>query len=263
MTLHPSEGTEYFQKATYWKNGVVIPIIGADLNTSFKGIAVSGSDVYICGRKYLGGGVYYVSKYWKNGVEIDLTDGTSSTDVTDIAVSGSDVFVSGFEYPIAKYWKNGVATPLSDGSPFLSTATGITISGQDVYVCGTVILGPRNSSIKYWKNGVPITVTDGTTASQSAGISVSGSDIYVSGVEYSFDLAGSAFGVAKYWKNGVATTLAAPGTFNCYSLSISVLGDDVFVPVSLDYIYKNGTLVPPFPLTDQFTRLYGAVIITY
>src|SRR5450432_254197 len=70
--------------------------------------------------------------YWKNGVAHKLADGTSTTNAYAVAVQDTDVYIAGYDHNEAVYWKNGVETVLTGGW----VATGIAVSGTDVYVCG-------------------------------------------------------------------------------------------------------------------------------
>jgi hypothetical protein len=123
--------------AVYWKNGVMQTITdGYDA----KLIAVSGNDVYIAGTSLNNGDVY-----WKNGTEQTL----GNAFVNAMTVYNGDVYIAGFTNygpDQAVYWKNGTAVVLPNGS----SASGIAVSGSDVYVSGN---GGSNNAV-YWKNGV-------------------------------------------------------------------------------------------------------------
>lgn len=202
----------------------------------------------------------YVATYWKNGKAVNLPSmgylagGSSTTSehddyVSGIFVNGSDVFVSGGSneyqidsantYQFARYWKNGVSVNLSGGLIDSSTGgtvssrpytTGIFVSGNDVYVSGTL----SGSRALYWKNGAPIFLTgNGTLGAGAEAIFVNGSDVYAAGY---VDSAGASYAV--YWKNGVATTLSTnPSSAN----SITISQDSVYIAGSENVSGKNYT----------------------
>ena len=120
--------------AVYWENGRQITLTqhrdGYD-DYIPSGIAVYGSDVYVCGYffrpmiyNYSGSGsgsttgetVRWKAVYWKNGQLITLAQNAVAT---GIAVHGNDVYVCGYMYSgsgtLAVYWKNGKQVVLGQG----------------------------------------------------------------------------------------------------------------------------------------------------
>lgn len=172
---------------TYWKNATAVnlaPVTGPA--GAATGIAVSGTDVYVCG--YLNGAVY-----WKNSTRINLTGSPTPGNAFAIAVSGSDVYVAGDDGAggpagpnAAVYWKNGVRT-LLHSSTVQTSAKAIVVSGADVHAAGYI-----GDTAVYWKNGVRTTLS--ANLAKANGIALSGNDVYVVGVEN---------GVGYYWKNGI------------------------------------------------------------
>jgi len=152
----------------------------------------------------------------------------NSTGVNKPAV---DVYLAGFEQgsgnSLAMYWKNGVRTLLTD-STHASIASGIAVSGSDVYVVGNDVPPGQRQMATLWKNGVATALTHGAISGYASGISISGSDVYVSGGEFDVDALGNMFFVAEYWKNGVPTVLSNM-TAGAGTNAIFVSGTDVYV----------------------------------
>jgi hypothetical protein len=132
-----------------------------------------------------------------------------------------DVYVAGHEridgIPIACYWKNGEKVTLRTPKAY-SQATGIAVSGNDVYVSGTEKTPGGSWNICYWKNTEKTPLTGGNTDAESTGIAVSGSDVYVAGWEKN----ATGKKVACYWKNTEKTPLTG-GNSEAYVSGI-VLG---------------------------------------
>ena len=208
---------------SYWKNGILVKLDTDRLPNNDYGytggraisIAVSGNDVYV-----LGSGLFISSNRstiggisWKNGIR-DYDDRAALT------VLNNDVYIVEIGNP-ATYLKNGKPVGTLAGSTWADAATSASISGNDVYVAGT--LYSINSIAKYWKNGNPVNLTDGSKDAVATSIAVSGTDVYVAGYEFN-----GSFNVAKYWKNGNPVNLT-DGTKDAFATSIAVSGTDVYV----------------------------------
>lgn len=183
--------------ATWWKNGVAVPLGGGNVLSEATSIAVKGSDVVAGGRE---GG----AKYWKNGISFGLGSATGMASVAAVAVTDAgEVLVAGTttntsNVPVATLWRNGDPASLSDGVAS-AHALAMAVSGQDTYVAGYVQKGFLNVAT-YWKNGVPTALPGSKGSSTEARcIVVHGSDVYVAGQD----------GVhAVLWKNGTETQLS-------------------------------------------------------
>jgi hypothetical protein len=154
--------------------------------------------------------IAYGSNGQTNKVEVNVT----------VIPLPSDIYVAGFDGANVAYWKNGTAVPLAPVTGPAGAATGIAVSGADVYVCGYL-----NGAV-YWKNSTRINLTSSPTPGNAFAIAVSGSDVYVAGD----DGAGGPGGpnAAVYWKNGVRTLLQSSGV-SASAKAIVVLGTDVHV----------------------------------
>ena len=202
------------------------------------------------GTNYLG----LVAKYWENGVPVNLTSEFFGSKTSSITVSDNDIYVTGSawepfpldsigvpcgrcqHYEEATYWKNGVPVYLTDGTTIQAHATGIVVSGTDVYVCGNIMYDAANTlngKAAYWKNGSMVKCSySGTDAIWVSGIAVSGNDVYVSGTGN----VNGGFNKALYWKNGVGILLQSVGErVSGMATAIAVDGSDVYVAGNLFY----------------------------
>lgn len=246
----------YYTKASgvelpvYWKGTEMVQL--SDKNGFTSSIYVANGDVYVAGGEYAGTN-FQKAMYWKNGVAVSLTDGSTSGDYAyDIFVLGTDVYVSGSVYDAdlgvrAVYWKNGTRVDLNTpcNCTTIARATGITVSGSDVYVAGWGYeQDDRGNSIPtlyYWKNGTATKLIEGSATTD---ITVSAGNVYVAGRGW---FSGTQVG-AKYWKNGgTPITLSASDATYDDANAIFVSGNDVYVAGSSDdgtaKYWKNGTAV--------------------
>jgi hypothetical protein len=212
------------------KKGLIESQADPSLSTSKKGSPLSilsVPDVYVAGSD---GGQ---ATYWKNGTPVTLPGGTQAN---GIFVDGTDVYVCGYGSDpvtfnsVAMYWKNGVQTILSDGTN-LVIATGITVSGGDVYVSGRV--GFFGTIGVYWHNGVEVSLG---TGDPNGIFAAPNGDIYI---------ANGQWGNPSYWLNGSLVTLTGPS--NAYVRAVATNGTDVFVvgtsssgPNETALYWKNG-----------------------
>jgi hypothetical protein len=173
--------------------------------------------------------------------------GTVIAPSTTSSSSQTDVYVAGIVYDpagrsIGTYWKNGVATSVGD-NVYGSYATGIVVSGSDVYVAGAV--GGSNLQghdiATYWKNGNPYPLTDGTQEGYSNALAVSGNDVYVAGGYFGgWDSSGNQLpGFAGYWKNSSPVDFSN-GSWGIEIRSIFVSGSDVYVAGAVDVTTQVG-----------------------
>ena len=184
--------------AVLWVNGTAttlspLPCGGGSVIYGANGVAVSGGNVYVAG--YSECGSIEAAVYWlNNGAAIALPypkgDVNNYADALGILASGSDVYVAGGSLMSAlqfgsennaAYWINGMPITLylpsdsanSPANPASGQASGIALSGSDVYVVGTVF-APYNA--EYWVNGGQATLlpmASGTYNSWANAVAVS------------------------------------------------------------------------------------------
>lgn len=87
---------------------------------------------------------------------------------------GFDIYFAGADSDYAVYWKNGVLDTLPQyPGTFETTATGIVVAGQDVYVVGYgAMIGINGVWGLYWKNGVEGTLTKAESIYSRYGVAV-------------------------------------------------------------------------------------------
>lgn len=181
-------------KAGYWKNGVV-NILSTNPSAA-HGIAVSGTDVYVCGKDDSR------PAFWKNGVKTYLptTFNGSFGIAKDIALIGNNIHIVGFEIDNfgqsqAKYWINGIGTNINGVvTNQYSNASKIEIVGSDIYIAGEI-----NDKPFYYKNSQSFSLPSSLTgATRIQDLFVDNQDIYVSRINYSNNI-----GSYDYWKNSL------------------------------------------------------------
>jgi len=164
------------------------------------------------------------------------SSGPNPTATTDVYMAGLRSNTATAELS-AVYWKNGVQTKLSS-SPDFSNASGIAVSGSDIFVSGSL-----NGSAVYWKNGTVVPINGGKNATIYS-ITVSGTDVYLAGAIF------SPVAKATYWKNVVSVPL---DNNLSYANAITVAGNDVVVAgtIGTAAVYWINGIV--YPLTGNGT----------
>jgi len=190
--------------------------------------SASDTTVYISGTVVRPSDGAGVPCYWKNGQRVDLdVPANAFGGALGIVKKGTELYVTGTINlnGIIKgvTWKNGVMDyPMALNGQFCTSATGIVLSGNDLYMSGTAGNTPC-----YWKNGVPVEaeVLEAGKPCFVNAIAVSGTDVYMTG----FSRKGTS-NIAVVWKNGRIRELPAPliGTSQ-YGVSVAVSGTDVYV----------------------------------
>jgi hypothetical protein len=129
------------------------------------------------------------------------------------------------------YWKNGVITQLSSSS---GTVNSINVSGNDVYVAGTI-----NNRPILWKNTAPIISSD--TTGEIFDVKVVKGSVFASGC---FLEPISMKILPLFWKNGVPYFLnTLPSTSEGKGYSLFVNNSDVYVCGYLTSVYGNNAII--------------------
>jgi len=217
--------------ATYWKNGVSMPLNVFDGTNAAEAwsIVVSDGDVYVAGWQYVTTQIdpthtytTPVAEYWKNGAVTELSDPLAFGIAHSIFLSGSDIYVAGNTCQenqgpgcdLVTYWKNGTPVVLPGQNP--SGGSSIFVSGEDVYVTGNYSTGLDTAIGDLWKDG---TLTPLTTVPSAANqVVVSGSDVYVAGASTN----GLGQDVAGYFKDGVFAPVT-DGTYFASGFAMTVV----------------------------------------
>ena len=199
-TLSLASGYSY---GVTWKNGTAAAVPDSSEVVS---LSFTVNDLYALGSSGL---------YSRNGVQ---PSAQSPIGGSDIAALGTDVYIScrTSNDEAAIYWKNGQIINLTTVSGLISKAwcLGITISGTDVYIAGTISEYPDyQPKAVYWKNGSINYLQGGYTANE---ISVSGNNVCLTGSSVNGDV---------YWINGQVHSV---GNYD-WITGIAISGNDVYL----------------------------------
>jgi hypothetical protein len=180
------------------------------------------------------------------------------------SIETADVYVAGYIHGKAAYWKSGTLVSLSNGTSGFSSATGIFVDNEDVYVT----YSSGDELPLYWKNNelVELPVPAGTIRGETSDVIVVNQDLYVSG-HYTT----ATNWLPTYWKNGVRMDLQLPSLIrNGHVDKIIVDGADVYAvgyvyASSIAYItaalWKNGEFVPlATPTNYPVSKAYGVQV---
>jgi hypothetical protein len=193
-------GTEYYagqDVMKIWQNGIATNLTSEENNAFPNDMDISNGNVYVVGyEKQADIALNVLENNWKNntaqprvgntisilnGIKVIGTDiytvGTTSTSTVcringtvqsyfinaimkDIAVDNNTRYISGVSQNKAVCWINDSLINLS--SPFLteSSADGIAVNAQDVYIAGYEKMASGKKKAKYWLNAQTLTLND-------------------------------------------------------------------------------------------------------
>lgn len=217
-----------------------------------KESVVTLPSVYVAGVAYVpeNFGVKSIATYWKNGSQVSLPGGAVHSYAAGIAVSDNKIYVVGnisdstsVENPAI--WINGALNLLAVPSTYngkkvtYSKATGVALSGSDVYTCGFISNGATFYQAAFWKNGT-ISILPNGGSMQASAIAISNNDVYIAAQ-------------AGYWKNEIYQSLPNENPANSVTIfGMQASGTDVYL-VGTTYnnvsdsavatIWKNGSSV--------------------
>ena len=224
----------------YWKDGqeVFLESTQGGVGGAY-GIAVSDTNVYVCGYTTFSTYPGSSAAYWKNGAKTMLSSPDSAGEARALVLSGNDIYVGGSENYLPVYWKNGVEYRLPTSGGGYARVNALAVNGNDVYAAGFEA-GPNNDQRSvYWKNGIEIVL--GTRAVVDVGatsIATNGNDVYVCATDS---------GDAVYWKNGVRVVLQKfPGDVPVAVTAIAIANNSIYVTGSYqgDAVYwKDGAKI--------------------
>ena len=218
----------------YWQDTTVHYLSGTNGTNSFaRAITWSNGELLIAGQanEWIPTGGLWVNATAKN---LSLGDTASMSDILGVYATGTDIYLVGFgvnswsDYGIntyAKIWKNGIVTNLNS-SPGFSSAVGVTVVGQDVYVAWTESKKNGYFMAVYNKNQNTFVLDSLSPTVSCHAICSSGSDVYIAGNLYD---SVSKKNLAVYWKNGTTIKIPATNEDNTYASGIVAAGNDVYI----------------------------------
>ena len=220
-------------------------------------------DIYVGGATYNEKTRKHTALYWKNGVSVPLTDGQTDAEVRAMAVVGNNVYAAGTVHGQAVYWKNGQMISLTNTPGNYGRSSGMTVSGNDVYVAGYERDYRRQiyDIARYWKNGEPVELPTGNYHGGAIGVAVAHDDVYAVG-------AGDPMGTnngpkAAYWKNGQRTEARNSAFYRI--LGISIIGPDIYIMGTSSKqqatYWKNGQHVELTNAKDPYTDYAAATAV--
>lgn len=212
-TLLNSSTGVYTTAIEYWKNGVPVALNQGVQSGGVNSIVVSGTGVLAAGTVETttqtspnNFTTEPVVTLWTNGVASPITTGLEFAQATGMAVQNGHVYIAGSlcatftpDCSAATLWMDG--TPVSLTPNYLSEASGVALSGSNVYASVNVSDSTGNTAF-LWTSG---TLAALSTTNQSAAncVVTDGSDVYVGGADS---------GGPGYWKNGTLTYLTGTPT---------------------------------------------------
>jgi len=148
-------GNPWYEKATFWKNGVPTDLTNGATNAKATAIFVSGADVYVAGFEEVKSGIAIINKaprLWKNGASVPLTTPADNlfNGVNALLVAGTDVYVGGVYNGAGAVWKNGTMINTASYAVAEQVTSLFMYNNADLYASGASNASGLNG---YWVNG--------------------------------------------------------------------------------------------------------------
>ncbi|HEY3402659.1 MAG TPA: hypothetical protein VGK59_04670, partial [Ohtaekwangia sp.] len=157
--------------------------------------------------------------YGPGNIPSEMTDGRKDSGIEAMGMDENrNLYAVGWQENskrtmFAVYWKNCSVVMLTDSTQnVFGIATGITTSGDDVYISGYMAKNGHTNAV-YWKNEELIELTSGENDAHTADIFVHGEDVYVTGSEKNSNNVYEA----RLWKNGVMQKMNGHYTASVYA----------------------------------------------
>lgn len=155
------------RRAMLWKNGVALLLAFNTFDSIATGIALDGTDVYVCGNAVFSGVTCAV--YWKNNIWHPFAGTAVTSRAAAITVDAlHNYYISGASNGAACYWKDANLVALPNDGYFPETQTDdktfgnmISVDNNNVYVSGFSRAFESDHVVltnAYWKNGVEVPI---------------------------------------------------------------------------------------------------------
>jgi hypothetical protein len=226
-------------------------------------------DIYVAGQ------VGTTIKLWKNNISLYTINDGNYNWVEDLLVSGDDVYLTGSvndgeNNSVAKLWKN--SSVFYNNLPGGSSGSVIGINGSDIYVGGFGPVDEYHYTGMVWKNGSSYFSfpTTNILTSSLYDMVVSGGHVYSLGSEVNT----SQETWLRIFKDSSATPIYSytdgDGDGHIGGSAMAVEGTDVYIAgtekIAADKtvikIWKNGTELYPYPLTNSYDAYPGAMAVS-
>ena len=225
---HAHDGIKY--QAMVWINGVPTVLNASGITYAYS-VVVHESDYYIGGYEYYDG--YAHGTVWISGTARQVSDDEGINDkVYAVAVGDNgDVYAAGIEeintLDRAILWKLDVETEILAENNHHVNASGVALSGTDIYVVGSVEENGVQLA-RRWdvENDVGVDLNENMNNNASASdVVVDNGVVYTVGTEYEFENGNTA----KLWIDETAVALSNEVSTNANSVKVDPVDKTVYI----------------------------------
>lgn len=206
--------------AVCWVDGAMQTLDASAYSPALT-VCVMGNDVYYGGCNSANRPVI-----WKNGTEQLMSNDNGC--VTDIKTANNKLYACGYVNARPVYWVDGQMTqlPIDPDNEYGSyKTTAIFISGNDIYVAGTVFNNMSYGDGAYlWKNGVMQKLSNKNAAANDVCV-ISGT-VYVVGSEVYND---GGFHKSVMWTNGTIRDIQVNTGFDSRAIAVAPMNGKPYV----------------------------------